>query len=263
MTCAWMETSSAETGLVRDDEVGIHDNGARDADPLALAAGKLVWVAVRVLADEADELQHLIDLFINDLLVALALDDKPLRNDFADRHAGIQRRDRVLENHLNLCDELCLFRTAQLFPVLPAKTRFLRAGGRRDPRLIRLAVRFDLRGRVFFYHSPSGPQWPPKRLALRCDLCSSAVFASAAAASRAAFVMAPDLTCASSAASFCLAVRARLPDRFEIGTLSRRDTDTLEIDVAGGDVIQLDNGASGRRFAAAGLPRRGRTPRPP
>ena len=109
MTCAWMETSSAETGLVRDDEVGIHDNGARDADPLALAAGKLVWVAVRVLADEADELQHLIDLFINDLLVALALDDKPLRNDFADRHAGIQRRDRVLENHLNLCDELCLF----------------------------------------------------------------------------------------------------------------------------------------------------------
>ena len=45
--------------LVGDDEVGVHGQGAGDADALALAAGELVGVAVDVLGAQADALQEL------------------------------------------------------------------------------------------------------------------------------------------------------------------------------------------------------------
>ena len=46
MICAWIETSSADTGSSADDEVGLDRQRAGDADALALAAGELVRVAV-------------------------------------------------------------------------------------------------------------------------------------------------------------------------------------------------------------------------
>ncbi len=41
-TCAWMDTSSADTRLVGHDEFGLHRQRAGHADALALAAGELV-----------------------------------------------------------------------------------------------------------------------------------------------------------------------------------------------------------------------------
>ena len=46
-TCAWIETSSAETGFVGDDERRVQRQRARDADALALAAAELVRIASR------------------------------------------------------------------------------------------------------------------------------------------------------------------------------------------------------------------------
>ena len=45
-TCACTETSSAETGFVRDQNLGIERERACDPDALALAAGEFVRIAV-------------------------------------------------------------------------------------------------------------------------------------------------------------------------------------------------------------------------
>ena len=47
--------------LVADDEPRLDRERARDADPLALAAGELVRIAARVLGREADEPEDLGD----------------------------------------------------------------------------------------------------------------------------------------------------------------------------------------------------------
>ena len=59
-TCAWIETSSAETGSSAIEQLGFQRERARDADALALAAGELVRVAVVVLGAQADALQQLL-----------------------------------------------------------------------------------------------------------------------------------------------------------------------------------------------------------
>ena len=47
-------------GLVEHDQLRVERERARDADPLALAAGELVREAVRVLRAEADRAQQLL-----------------------------------------------------------------------------------------------------------------------------------------------------------------------------------------------------------
>ena len=49
-------------GLVADDELRVHGEGAGDADALALAAGELVGETVGVLLVEADDLQQIDNL---------------------------------------------------------------------------------------------------------------------------------------------------------------------------------------------------------
>ena len=49
MTCAWIETSSAETGSSQTISFGLHRQRAGDADALALAAGELVRIAAHVV----------------------------------------------------------------------------------------------------------------------------------------------------------------------------------------------------------------------
>ena len=60
-TCAWIDTSSAETGSSATSSFGLQRQRAGDADALALAAGELVGVAVVVLGVEADDLEQLLD----------------------------------------------------------------------------------------------------------------------------------------------------------------------------------------------------------
>jgi hypothetical protein len=49
-TCAWMETSSADTGSSRTSNIRLQHQGAGNGDALALAAGEHVRVAVNVRA---------------------------------------------------------------------------------------------------------------------------------------------------------------------------------------------------------------------
>src|SRR4029453_13665019 len=54
MICAWIETSSADTGSPPTNTLGAQDHGARDADALALTAGEFVRIAPHHLRRQAD-----------------------------------------------------------------------------------------------------------------------------------------------------------------------------------------------------------------
>ncbi len=104
-TCAWIETSSADTGSSQTIEARLDRQRARDADALPLPAGKFVRIAARVLRRETDEAQ--------DLLQALAppslgesVQRERLVERLADRHARIERRERVLEDDLQRAAQL-------------------------------------------------------------------------------------------------------------------------------------------------------------
>ena len=92
--------------LVGDDQLRLQRERARDADALALAARELVRVAVVVLRVQADRVHQLLH---RALALALALlqpvDRERLGDDRADRLARVQRRVRVLEDHLHLAPQ--------------------------------------------------------------------------------------------------------------------------------------------------------------
>ena len=86
--------------LVADDQLRRERQRPGDADPLPLAARELVRVAVVVLGVQADAVHELLDA---PLRVALGLVDPERRaDDRADRLARVERRVRVLEDHLHL-----------------------------------------------------------------------------------------------------------------------------------------------------------------
>ena len=90
-------------GLVRDDEVRVGGEGARDADALPLPARELVRVSLEKARAEAHGLHQLAH-------ARLALAPPAARPKVsigsaiicADRHARVQRRVWVLENHLKV-----------------------------------------------------------------------------------------------------------------------------------------------------------------
>ena len=61
MICAWIETSSAETGSSQTISFGLQRERPGDADALPLAAGELGREPVVVLGVEPDELHQLLD----------------------------------------------------------------------------------------------------------------------------------------------------------------------------------------------------------
>ena len=88
--------------LVADDEVRVHRQGSRDADALALATGELVGVAIREVRVQPDEPQQLLHPPSPILDRADRVVVQRLLQDVADRHPRIERRERVLEDHLHL-----------------------------------------------------------------------------------------------------------------------------------------------------------------
>ena len=90
-------------GLVGDQQLRAERQGAGDADPLALAAGELVRVAVVVLGVQPDRVHQPLHLLpaLRPVLVQ-AVNRKRLGDDRADRLARVQRRIRVLKDHLQL-----------------------------------------------------------------------------------------------------------------------------------------------------------------
>ena len=90
-------------GLVADDELGVHGESSGNADSLALTAGKLMCVARGVLGIESHGRHELEDFLAALFAVRVQLMHvQRLSDDVFDRHAGVERRVRVLEHHLHL-----------------------------------------------------------------------------------------------------------------------------------------------------------------
>ena len=105
-TCAWIETSSADTGSSHTMSFGLQRERARDADALPLAARELVRVAVDVLGVEPDDVEQLLGTRLCcSRPCPDAVDHERLGDDLADGHARVQARIRVLEDDLDVAAE--------------------------------------------------------------------------------------------------------------------------------------------------------------
>ena len=102
MTCAWIDTSSAETGSSATISLGSQRERAGDADALPLAAGELVRVAVVVLRVEPDQLEQVLHRALDAVLGLDVLQPERRADDRADGVPRVQRRVRVLEDHLDV-----------------------------------------------------------------------------------------------------------------------------------------------------------------
>ena len=114
-------------GLVEDDELGLERERAGDPDALALPAGELVREAAEVLALQADAVQQL-GRARRDLRLVDAVQRERRADDLADPLARVQRRERVLEDHLHLAPDGLELRAAGLRDVGAAEAD--RAAGR-------------------------------------------------------------------------------------------------------------------------------------
>ena len=94
MICAWIETSSADTGSSQTMKLRLDGQRARDADALALAARELVRIAVRVARQEPDVAQQLAARARRRSRAVRhdAVDVQRLADDLPDRHARIERQ---------------------------------------------------------------------------------------------------------------------------------------------------------------------------
>ena len=88
--------------FIRNDQTRIQRERARDPDPLTLAPGESVGVAPHVFrpkTHKAKQFDNPVDPF---LLVSHAVDQQRLADDVEQGHPRIQRRKRVLKDHLHL-----------------------------------------------------------------------------------------------------------------------------------------------------------------
>ena len=103
MTCAWIDTSSAETGSSPMMSFGIERQRAGDADALALAAGELVRVVVHLRPAQADAVEQLPPpARAAPSCAAMPCTLQRLADDVAGAHARVERGERVLEDDLHL-----------------------------------------------------------------------------------------------------------------------------------------------------------------
>ena len=108
--------------LVADDQLGGQDNGPGDADALALAAGKLVGVAVHVVQVQAGHLHYLADPVVPlGLGLVGVVDIDVLPDDVLDGHAGVEGGEGVLEDQLHLPAGLVELRPGQGGKILPVQ----------------------------------------------------------------------------------------------------------------------------------------------
>ena len=79
MTCAWIETSSAETGSSATMNFGSTASARAIPIALALAAGELVRIAVRVIRLQADHREQLLNAPLGVLPVRQPVDRAAVR----------------------------------------------------------------------------------------------------------------------------------------------------------------------------------------
>src|SRR5207244_7923389 len=87
--------------LVGDDQLRPQRQGAGDADSLPLATRELGWKPVVMLGIQADHPHQLLYLMLAVLAPADAVDGERVPDDRPHPPPGIQRADRVLEDHLD------------------------------------------------------------------------------------------------------------------------------------------------------------------
>ena len=220
-------------GLVGDEQLRVHDDGPGDADTLPLAAGELMGVPARMLPDQAHQLQHLIDLLVDVGLVLDAVDDQALGDDLSDRHTGVQRGHRVLIDHLDPGDELGVLGHPQGVLVLLFQLGTILGGAVLQLLLVLgLGLLHQLLG-VFLVGILVVELGPLDLLLVVGD---DLVELSKTGRIRAALLLLPGFL-----------------DGVLVGLDAGADALALEVDVAGGDVIDLDDGTAGGGLAAAGL----------
>ena len=120
--------------LVADDELRMQHQRPGDRDPLPLAAAEGVRVATEMLHVETAALRHVPDPFVQLRAPGELVGDQRLADHVAHRHARVQRRIGILEDHLHvpphgpeaLAVEPC---DVDLGPVAPVDDP---AGGRLD-----------------------------------------------------------------------------------------------------------------------------------
>ena len=86
-----IDTSSADTGSSRTDEIGFEGQRPRDPDPLPLSARELVREPVGVLRREADGAQQLVDALLALVAAPSCRGSERLADDVAHGHARVQR----------------------------------------------------------------------------------------------------------------------------------------------------------------------------
>ena len=92
--------------LVTDDQVRVERERSRDTDPLPLAAGKFVRVAIAERRVEADDLHELADPLLSLCPARARVLGEGLANRGANLHPRVERGIRILEDHLHLRAEL-------------------------------------------------------------------------------------------------------------------------------------------------------------
>ena len=125
-------------GLVGDDEVRVDRDRAGEADALALSAGELVRVTARRVGGQADDLEQVADLRARLAPAREAVGPQRLADDAADAVARVERRERILEDHLHPPAQRPQLVLAELGDVLaveedPAARSACRGGGSRAP----------------------------------------------------------------------------------------------------------------------------------
>ena len=89
-------------GLVADDELRLHSQGAGNADTLPLAAGKFVRIAVAVVIGQADAVEQIVDAVFDLIIGQQFIGANGFSNDIADGHARIEGRIGILEDQLDI-----------------------------------------------------------------------------------------------------------------------------------------------------------------
>ena len=116
MICAWIETSSADTGSSAMISFGAQRERPGDPDSLPLSAGELVRVAVVVLGAQSDSLEELADLALQFLARGEPVKPQRVADDLSDAVARIQRGVGVLEDDLHLTAQRTASRAASSRP---------------------------------------------------------------------------------------------------------------------------------------------------
>ena len=82
-------------------------------------------ITVGVLTNKANQLKDLVYLGVYIILIGDTVDNKALCNNVTNRHTGIERCNRILEDHLDLSDKLALACHATLGCQLTLKCLYL------------------------------------------------------------------------------------------------------------------------------------------